>query len=118
MGNPARTPSRRRLRRRAGGFLVVVAALAGCGESGTTRDPAAERGRQIYLAQCISCHNADPALPGAVGPAVRGSSQELLEAKLVRGAYPPGYTPKRPTAVMPPQPGLAPDVPNLFAFLR
>lgn len=118
MGNPARTPSRWRLRRRAGALLLVVAALAGCTESGTTRDPAAERGRQIYLAQCISCHNVDPSLPGAVGPPVRGSSQDLLEAKLGRGTYPPGYTPKRTTAVMPPQPGLAPDVPNLAAFLR
>jgi hypothetical protein len=42
----------------------------------------------------------------------------LLEAKLVRGAYPPGHTPKRPTKIMPPQPGLAPDIPDLAAFLK
>ena len=108
----------RRFGRRAGAFLAVVALLAGCSDSGTARDPAAERGRQIYLAQCIACHNADPSLPGAVGPAVRGSSRALLEAKLVKGTYPGGYTPKRPTTLMPLQPGLEPDVPNLTAFLK
>lgn len=108
----------RRSGRRAGALLAVVALLAGCSDSGTARDPAAEHGRQIYLAQCIVCHNADPALPGAVGPAVRGSSRALLEAKLVKGTYPDGYTPKRPTKLMPPQPGLEPDVPNLAAFLK
>jgi len=81
-------------------------------------DPAAARGREIYLSQCIACHNADPALPGAVGPPVRGSSPELLEAKIVRGTYPPGYVPKRPTKIMPVQPGLAPEIPNLAAYLK
>lgn len=98
--------------------MVAAAALvAGCSESHTL-DPAAERGRQIYLAQCIACHNSDPALPGPIGPELRGSSRDLLEAKIVRGTYPPGYTPKRPTRIMPPQPGLAPDIPDLAAFLK
>ena len=35
-------------------------------------------------------------------PRVKGSSRELLEAKVLHGKYPPGYRPKRPTAVMPP----------------
>jgi len=117
METPARAPSGRRSWRRAGVLLAAAALLSGCSESGS-RDPAAERGRQIYLAQCITCHNTDPSLPGAVGPAVRGSSRELLEAKVVRGTYPPGYTPKRTTRVMPPQPGLEPDIPNLAAFLK
>jgi mono/diheme cytochrome c family protein len=95
----------------------LLSTLCGCADSGS-RDAAAERGRQIYLGQCISCHNTDPALPGAVGPPVRGSSRELLEAKIVRGAYPSGYTPKRPTAVMPLRPDLGPDVSNLAAFLK
>jgi mono/diheme cytochrome c family protein len=98
--------------------LVVAAGLAGCSPSGAPLDPAAERGRQIYLAQCIACHNADPALPGAVGPDVRGSSRELLAAKLLSGTYPPGYPPKRPTTLMPRQPGLEPDLASLAAFLK
>ena len=74
---------------------VVLAALAGCsGRSGLS--PEAERGRQAYLAHCSSCHSADPAQNGPLGPAVEGSSRELLEARVLRGVYPPGYTPKRP----------------------
>jgi len=102
---------------RAGALVIVAAFAAGCSES-RPLDPAAERGRLIYLANCIACHNSDPALAGAVGPEVRGSSRELLEVKVVRGTYPPGYTPKRPTRIMPPQPGLAPDIPDLAAFLK
>ena len=48
----------------------------------------------------------------------QGGVGELLEAKLVRGTYPPGYTPKRPTAIMPPQPQLAKEIPALAAYLE
>ena len=75
------------------------------------------RGRQVYLGQCTQCHHADPARDGPVGPAVNGASRGLIEAKVLRGEYPPGYQPKRPTKVMPPQPGLAPDIPALAAYL-
>ena len=117
MEAPARAPSPRWAWRRVGALLVAAALGSACSES-RPLDPAAERGRQIYLAQCIACHNTDPSLPGAVGPKIRGSSRELLEAKIVRGSYPPGYAPKRPTKIMPPQPGLAPEIPDLAAFLK
>jgi mono/diheme cytochrome c family protein len=98
-------------------LLAVLAALvSGCSQG--PGDPLVERGRQVYQAQCTQCHNPDPSQAGAVGPPLKGSSRELLEARVLRGAYPPGYTPKRPTAVMPPQPGLAQDVPALAAFLK
>jgi len=96
--------------------LALAVAAAGCSESGLS--PSAERGRQVYLAQCTACHNTDPAQPGALGPPVKGSSLELLEAKVVRGTYPPGYTPKRPTKVMAPMPQVAPDVAALADYLR
>lgn len=100
--------------------LTAAAALvlAGCGEPSMPPDPLAERGRQVYISQCTQCHATDPAQAGPVGPAVKGSSRALLEAKIARGDYPPGYTPKRPTKVMPPTPALAPDIPALEAFLR
>src|SRR2546428_506008 len=94
-----------------------AAALAG-GCSQPSSGPLAERGRQVYLAQCTQCHNADPAQDGAVGPAVKGASRELLEARILRGSYPPGYKPKRPTNVMPPQPAVAPEIPALAAYLK
>ena len=49
---------------------------------------------------------------------MRGSSRELIEARVVRGAYPPGYTPKRPSAIMQPMPSLAGSVDDLAAYLR
>jgi hypothetical protein len=37
---------------------------------------------------------------------------------VVRGTYPPGYTPKRPSAIMQPMPNLAGSVDDLTAYLR
>jgi mono/diheme cytochrome c family protein len=99
-------------------ILAAATALAACSEQPSPGGPSAERGRQIYLAQCIACHNSDPALAGPLGPPVKNSSREVLEAKVLRGTYPPGYTPKRPTTLMPPQPALEPEIPNLAVFLR
>jgi mono/diheme cytochrome c family protein len=92
-------------------------ALAGCSDSGSG-NALAERGRQVYLGQCTQCHAPDPSLSGPVGPPVKGSSRELLEARILRAGYPPGYRPKRSTAVMPPQPALAPEIPALGEYLK
>ena len=102
-------------------IAAALLALAGCGrdEGPVTAsgpgDP--ERGRQVWLAQCVACHNVDPAKDGPVGPAVKGASRELLDARVVRGTYPPNYTPKRDSKVMPARPDLAPSMPDLTAFL-
>jgi len=100
--------------RNAISLLVIMPFLGACAED---RSPAG-RGKALYLAQCIACHNSDPSKPGPLGPPVNGAAQELLEAKVLRGSYPPGYTPKRDTAIMPPQPQLAPHIQDLAAFLR
>lgn len=96
--------------------FVIAITLVGCG--GSSGNPVADRGKQVYLSQCISCHAVDPAQSGAVGPAVKGAAPELLEAKVLRATYPPGYKPKRPTQVMPPQPQLANDIPALAEYLK
>jgi mono/diheme cytochrome c family protein len=98
--------------------IALAAALTGCSGQGSSLSPEAERGRQVYLAQCTSCHSSDPAQNGPLGPAVKGSSRELLEARVVRGVYPPGYTPRRSSAVMQPMPHLAGSVDDLAAYLR
>jgi mono/diheme cytochrome c family protein len=101
--------------------LVILTAaglvVGGCGER-SEMTPLAERGRQVYLAQCTACHAPDPAQAGPLGPPVKGSTRELLEAKVLRGGYPPGYQPKRPTTVMPPQPALAPEIAALAEYLK
>ena len=113
---PATRPRARSLTLAA--LLAAATVLTSCSEEPSPAGPSAARGRQIYLAQCIACHDSNPAVPGPLGPPVKGSSQELLEAKVLRGTYPPGYTPKRATNVMPPLPSLASEVPHLAAFLK
>jgi hypothetical protein len=49
---------------------------------------------------------------------VQGASRALLEAKVVHGSYPPGYTPKRPTRVMQPMPHVTPDLDALAEHLK
>jgi mono/diheme cytochrome c family protein len=95
---------------------IVGLALTACSEQG--QNPLAERGRQVYLSQCTACHATDPSQPGPVGPPLKGSSRELLEAKMLRGEYPPGYKPKRSTAVMPPQTQAANDIPAIAEYLK
>ena len=131
--------SRRSFNRAA--LLAAAVLLAGCGEDSksppTTAQPAAPatsqtpaapvattgtgdatRGRQVWLAQCVACHNSDPARDGPLGPAVKGSSRELLEARVLRAEYPPGHTPKRDSRVMPARPDLKDSITDLAAYLR
>lgn len=94
--------------------LALAALVAACGGQDRT---AAERGRQAYTSNCIACHNPDPAQAGGVGPAIAGSSRELLEARILRAEYPSGYSPKHDTQLMPAQPYLAPQLDDLVAYL-
>jgi mono/diheme cytochrome c family protein len=78
----------------------------------------AERGRVIYMANCVVCHNNDPNLPGSQGPAIAGSSEELVRDRVLYLKYPPGYTPQRTTHAMRALPNLAKEVPNIAAYLQ
>lgn len=89
--------------------------LAGCSDSRPLTP--IERGRRVYMANCVICHNPDPTQPGSQGPPIAGSSRDLVEARVVHAAYPPGYTPQRTTHGMPAQPLLAARVDDLTAFL-
>lgn len=104
--------------------------LFGCTKSPSTSDSAltpeqsaarelSVRGRSVYQTHCISCHNPNPRKAGAVGPDLYGSSLVLLQARLIDGKYPDGYTPKRPgSAGMPLFPQLKSDLEALHAFLN
>lgn len=76
-------------------------------------------GEKIYRANCFACHGVDPAHDGPLGPAIQGSSRKLLQIRLEKGgtSYPPGYKPKRTTAVMPPMANLLPRLDDLLAYL-
>ena len=79
-------------------------------------DPA--KGKEIYLRICAHCHGKNPAWGNFKNPALTGSSRELLQARILRAAYPPGYKPKKPTKTMPPFPYLKPHIDDIYAFLN
>jgi len=91
--------------------------LTAC-SGGDGADTAKARGERVYKNVCATCHGASPTEVGTVGPAIAGSSEELIEAKLVHNSYPPGYDPKRNTKLMAPMPHLAGAVPDLAAYLQ
>lgn len=103
-------------------FLPLLLVNFGCQKPKETNigpvDPLVDKGRAVYLSNCIACHNPDPSQNGAIGPAVSGSSIELLEARILYAKYPEGYKPKRETGQMPAFPELKNEIPALHAFLN
>jgi mono/diheme cytochrome c family protein len=108
-------------------FMVMLSSCDRCSQKSTTSGETLEvspevkllaRGKLIYNANCISCHNRNPKLQGSVGPDVFGSSKELLTAKLLHGKYPDGYKPKRESHLMPLLPHLENEIEALTAFLN
>lgn len=99
-------------------FLTLGA--AGCSKKSEQSGQHADwqRGRAIYIANCVACHNNDPSKDGPIGPAIKGSPPELLESRVLRTEYPPGYKPKRNTKVMPTFPFLKNEIPYLVAYLQ
>ena len=79
---------------------------------------AIRRGKAVYMSACISCHHPNPAKDGSLGPAVAGSSEELLRLRVLELKYPEGYTPKRKTGTMTAFPHLKKDIRTLYAYLN
>ena len=77
-----------------------------------------EKGRIIYFANCVSCHNNNPKKPGSIGPEVYGVSIDVLTQKIVSGKYPENYKPKRTSKIMPSMPHLSKEISNLYAFIN
>ena len=105
------------MRKSAAVALAIWATFAAASCEGKKVTPA-ERGRVLYMSNCVVCHNPDPNLPGSQGPDIAGSSRELVEDRVLHLTYPPGYTPKRKTHAMKAIPTLAPEIDNIVAFLQ
>ncbi|MFZ9594572.1 MAG: c-type cytochrome [Bdellovibrionia bacterium] len=87
----------------------------------TPQDPmtlSIQRGKVVYQTQCTACHHSDPKRSGSIGPDVYGSSKELLEARILRGEYPKGYTPKRASHIMQALPHLKNEIQALYDYLN
>ena len=101
-------------------ILLPVLLLSSCTKSAPEKalSPLEAHGKSTYMANCIACHNVDPRLAGSVGPDIAGSSLELITARVLHQSYPPGYKPKRNSALMPALPFLEGDLPALHAYLN
>ena len=77
-----------------------------------------EKGRMVYFAYCVSCHNNNPKKPGSIGPEVYGASIDVLAQKIVFGKYPENYSPKRTSKIMSLMPHLKKEISNLHAFIN
>ena len=95
--------------------IGIIALTTAC--NGDAEGPSATRGRTVYRTNCAACHNVDSRRDGTLGPAVAGSSRELIEARLLRAEYPAGYKPKRETAQMVALPHLERYVDDLALYL-
>jgi mono/diheme cytochrome c family protein len=101
------------------GALTVLLLLSSCNKENQRPLTALEKqGKASYMSNCIACHNPDPRLAGSIGPDVAYSSLELLTARIKYKSYPPGYKPKRETAIMPDLSILEKDIPAIHAYLN
>ena len=98
-------------------LLTSMILMPGCNKS-KPLTALESRGKGLYMANCLACHNQDPTLAGSVGPDIAGSSMELLTARVIHRSYPPGYKPKRNSSLMPALPFLEADLPAIHAYLN
>lgn len=106
------------MRKRKYFFVLIVTYVLTLMSCNKSENEKVQRGRTLYNAQCITCHNTNPALEGPLGPPVSGSSIELLKTKILQGNYPEKYTPKRDTRLMPKLPLTEEDISALAEFLK
>lgn len=103
--------------------FTLLAAFSACKKTESVKAPSSPeelraRGKLVYSTNCATCHNPDPSMAGSIGPAIAGSSRELIEARVLKAEYPPGYKPKAATHTMPPLPYMKNDLPAIEAFLN
>ena len=82
-----------------------------------SKDQLIEKGHQIYQMNCLSCHGGNPKIDGPIGPAIAGSSMELITMRVTELKYPTGYKPKRTTTTIIALPHLKNEIPAVFEYL-
>jgi mono/diheme cytochrome c family protein len=91
-------------------------------EEATELNPEIEKGKRLYMANCLQCHNRDPNIKGSIGPEMIDAPLEVMVSKVMTGKYPeplpPGFVPKRKTRAMRPIPKLKEDIPAIWAYVQ
>lgn len=84
--------------------------------------PDLEKGKRLYISNCIKCHNKDPNIKGSIGPEMVDAPLEVMYAKVMTGRYPevlpPGFVPKRKSKAMMKIPKLKNDIPSIWAYVQ
>jgi mono/diheme cytochrome c family protein len=84
--------------------------------------PDLDKGRRLYLSNCISCHNRDPNISGSIGPEVIDAPLEVMKHKIMTGTYPAvlpkGFRPKRKTKLMRKIPKLEKEIPLIYDWIQ
>jgi mono/diheme cytochrome c family protein len=106
-------------------FLLGVAcySLIYSGLSWSSGDQALlDKGKRLYISNCIQCHNRDPNQKGSLGPEVVDAPLEIMTAKIMTGVYPeklpPGFVPKRKSKAMRKIPHLQKDIPAIYQWVQ
>ena len=98
--------------------MLSIECWTACNKKDAAISDPVSTGRTLYAVHCTACHNPDPTHDGSLGPAIKGSALELVQARVMRGEYPAGYTPKRSTHIMMKLPLGEKEVEALHAYLN
>jgi mono/diheme cytochrome c family protein len=81
-----------------------------------------DKGKRLYLSNCIQCHNKDPNVKGSLGPEVVDAPLSVMTSKVMTGAYPAvlpaGFVPKRKSKAMKKIPKLKNDIPAIYDWVQ
>lgn len=106
-------------------FLLLgafVGSLFISGPSFSADQETIDRGRRLYLSNCIQCHNRDPNRKGPIGPEMTDAPLSIMTAKIMTGKYPEvlpaGFVPKRKTTAMRKIIKLEKDIPAIHAYVQ
>jgi mono/diheme cytochrome c family protein len=81
-----------------------------------------DKGKRLYLSNCIQCHNKDPNLKGSLGPEMVDAPLSIMTSKVMTGAYPAvlpaGFVPKRKSKAMKKITKLKNDIPAIYEWVQ